>query len=182
MKLIFLLYFLSLSFLVLAHEGHNEKKIFVFENVQEKNKDPVQEGISRTWIMRIGSVHLILLHFPIALINMLAIAEVLLAYFRKPMFEHASHFMLISTAILAPPTALLGFIYSYSVSYGGVMETFLYWHMWFGILTAIFAVAVMFIRERTGKSSLYYFCLALLILMVNITGFFGGEMTFGSVL
>jgi hypothetical protein len=95
------------------------------------------------------------------------------------MFDFSSRFMLIAAAIIAPPTALFGLLFSYSASYYGLMETFLWWHMWFGITTAIFTIAVTFIRERFGVSKLYYSCLFLLFLMVNITGYFGGGMTFG---
>lgn len=182
MKLLFLLLCcLSLNLFVLAHEGHQETVGSISENIQAKVKDVEQGEESKTWkqLIWIGSFHLILLHFPIALINMLAISEVLLIWYRQPIFEFSSRFMLISTAIISPPTALLGFIYSYSAFYSGLIETFLFWHMWLGILTAAFAVAILFIRERVGLVKFYYTCLILLFLMINITGFFGGGMTFG---
>jgi len=178
MKVIFILVFFFFSFLAFAHEGHEVKKA-TSENIQEKGQETPQEGGSRRWTQSIGSFHLILLHFPIALINMLAVSESLLAWYKKPIFEYASRFLIISAAILSTPTALLGLIYSYSASYEGLMETFLLWHMWFGISTAALAIGVAFIRECIGPNSLYYFCMVLLVLMVNITGFFGGEMTFG---
>lgn len=127
----------------------------------------------------IGSFHLILLHFPIALINMLAISDCLLIYYRRTIFEFSSKFLLVSAAIFAPPTALLGLIYRYSASYSGLMETFLLWHMWLGIGTTILTVALAFIRERMGINKLYYVSLAFLVLMINATGFFGGGMVFG---
>lgn len=160
-----------MSCFALAHEGHEGKKDP--ETVQEH----VQGEISTTWLEWIGSFHLIFLHFPIALINMLAISETLFIFFRRPIFEFSSKFMLISAAVIAPPTALLGLIYSYSASYSGIMETFLLWHMWFGIGTAILTAIVAFMRERIGLSKLYYAFLIFLVLMLNTTGFFGGEMT-----
>ncbi len=86
---------------------------------------------------------------------------------------------MISVAIITPPTALLGLIYSYSASYEGLMETFLWWHMWFGILTATLAITLAFIKEKIGTTKFYYVGLFILFLIVNITGFFGGGMTFG---
>jgi uncharacterized membrane protein len=179
MKLFFLLFFLCINCFALAHEGHQEKKEPPSENIQEKVKETAQEGRPTTWMQWIGSFHLILLHFPIALINMLAISECLFIWYRRPIFEFSSKFLLISAAIIAPPTALLGLIYSYSAFYSGLIETFLLWHMWFGIATAIFTVIVAFMRERIGISKLYYASLAFLVLIINITGFFGGGMTFG---
>ncbi len=173
MRLLFLLYFLTLNCLVLAHEGHHKTES-AFENVQDS------EELDLSWTEWIGSYHLVFLHFPIALINMLAISECLFAWYRKPIFEFSSRFMLISAAIISPFTALLGLIYSYAVSYEGLMKTFLTWHMWFGISTAILTIALALIREQMGISKLYYVCLVLLVLMINITASFGGGMSFGT--
>lgn len=179
MRVFFLLSFLCFSFLIFAHEGHEEKKTPTSENTQENVKEAIEEGRPTSWAQWIGSFHLIFLHFPIALINVLVISELLSAWYKQPIFEFSSRFLLIASAILAPPTALLGLIYSYSASYEGLMEIFLWWHMWFGILTAGLTVAVAFIREKNGSDKFYYAWLFLLFLMVNITGFFGGGMTFG---
>lgn len=180
MKLFFFLCFISFSLVLFAHEGHQEKKhIPEKENIQEKVKQSDEGGRPQNWMQWIGSLHLIFLHFPVALINMVAISELIFIIYRTPIFEFASRFMLIAAAIIAPPTALLGLIYSYSASYYGLMEIFLWWHMWFGISTAIFTIVLTFIRERFGISKLYYICLFLLFLMINVTGFFGGGMTFG---
>ncbi len=185
MKFLFLCFFISFGFAVFAHEGHQEQmqqKEHVQEkkeDITEKNKQSDTGGRPLTWWQWVGTFHLIFLHFPIALINMVIISELLFALFKKTMFEISSRFMLIAAAIVATPTALLGLVYSYSATYHGIMETFLWWHMWFGISTAIFAIAVTLIREYFGVNWLYYSCLALLFLMINITGFFGGGMTFG---
>lgn len=179
MKLFFLLCFFCTSCFALAHEGHQEKKAPTSENLEEKTEESVQEGRPTTWTQWIGSFHLILLHFPIALVNMLAISECLFAWYRRPIFGFSSKFLLISAAIVAPPTALLGLIYSYSASYSGLTETFLLWHMWLGIGTAVFTIFLAFMREQIKLNKFYYSCLAMLVLMINITGFFGGGMTFG---
>lgn len=166
-----------------GHEGYEEKKVTavenIHENVQKKVAEAAPEGRSTTWIQWIGSFHLIFVHFPIALINMLAISELLLIRYKEPIFEYSSRFLLISVAILAPPTALLGLIYSYSAPYEGLMAIFLWWHMCFGILTAILAITAAIIRQRKGLTQPYYACLLLLFIAVNAAGYFGGEMTFG---
>lgn len=183
MRTFFLLFLLCFSFSAFAHDGHHEnnqeKKALISENTQNINDELDQEGRPATWLQWIGSFHLILLHFPIALINMLAVSEILLAWFRRPIFEGASRFLLIAAAIVAPPTALLGLIFSYSAPYYGLEATFLVWHMWLGISTALLAVAIAVMREVMGINKLYYACLALLVLMVNATSFFGGGVTFG---
>jgi uncharacterized membrane protein len=170
---------LFFNFFVLAHEDHYTTKTTHHESMQSPSENIQEEEKSTSWVRWIGSFHLIFLHFPIALINMLAISEFLFILYKQQIFEFSSRFLLISSAILAPPTALLGFIYSYAAAYAGEMKTDLFWHMWFGILTAVFAIVLAWLRIKIGLQKLYYTCLILLVLMVNITGFFGGEMTFG---
>ncbi len=175
-KIILLFMFCFNLFAVVAHEGH-DKKIFITENLPVE--ETIQLGRPTTWLQWVGSFHLIFIHFPITLINMLAVSEILFIMFNKPIFELSSRFLVISAAVLAPPTALLGLIYSYSAPYEGIMETFLWWHMWRGIATAIVAVITAVIKEYMGYSQLYYVNLVLLFLLVNIAGFFGAGMTFG---
>ena len=136
-------------------------------------------GRPLTWTQWVGSFHFIFLHFPIALIAMTAISELLFAWMQRPIFDYASRFMLIAAAVFSVPTALLGLTYSYTSSYSGILAEFIWWHMWFGIATAIFAIVVAFLRELLGRSKLYYTSLFLLFLLVNITGYLGGGMTFG---
>jgi uncharacterized membrane protein len=179
MKIILCFCFIALSCFILAHEGHQGKQPLLAESFQEAAPEADQAGRPKTWTQWIGGFHLILLHFPIALINMVAIAELLFFLSRKPLFEYASRFMLIAAAIFAPITALLGLIYSEGAPYQGLMLILLSWHMWFGIATAFFTIVIAFMREQNGTSKLYYLCLFLLFLMINITGYFGGAMTFG---
>lgn len=178
-----LLCLLSLNFLY-SHEGHKEmeKNEPMTENMQPTEGQPTVKqfgGRPLTWMQWVGGFHFIVLHFPIALIAMTAISELLFAWYKKPIFDYASRFMLIAAAIFAVPTALLGLIYSYTASYSGLLADFIWWHMWAGISTAVFAIFVAFLRERLGRSKLYYTSLFLLFLLVNITGYLGGGMTFG---
>lgn len=176
MRLFLLLCFLCCNSAVFSHEGHH---ISALENVHEIIKEPTPEGRPTTWTQWIGSFHLIFLHFPIALINMLVISECLFGLYKKPIYEFSSRFMLISAAIITPITALFGLIYSYSAPYEGLMATFLFWHMWLGTFSAIGIILLAFIRELSGANKLYYYCLGVLFLLLNLTGYFGAEMTFG---
>lgn len=178
-----LLCLLSCAFLF-AHEGHKEmdENKSMKEIVQTTHNTPAveqYEGRPQSRLQWIGSFHFIFLHFPIALIAMTAVSELLFAWYSNPIFDYSSRFMLIAAAILAVPTALFGLTYSYTASYNGLLADFVWWHMWFGFATAILAIFVAFIRERWGISKLYYTCLVLLFLLVNVTGFLGGGMTFG---
>lgn len=175
MKLCLLLLFLFFCTLAIAHEGHMEQQHSPSEGVEEV----AQASRPTTWIQWIGSFHLIFLHFPIALINMLTVAEIMFAWLKRPIFAFSAQFLLISAALIAAPTAALGLVYSYSVPYTGSIETTLLWHMWLGLTTAIIAAVAVVIRRQTELSKLYYACLFLLFFSVNCTAYFGAEMTFG---
>lgn len=165
MRYIFLV-FLFLCGMAFAHEGHHLAAI--------------EEGLETPlWFGQLGRFHLIALHFPIALINMVVISECLYAWYKQEIFAFSSRFMLYAGAVLAVPTALLGLLYSYSVPVYGQMATLLFWHMWCGIITVLLAVLTLVLKEKRGRSSLYYFFLVLLVLLVNTTAFFGGKMAFG---
>lgn len=177
-----------------AHDGHGHKETEL-KNLQKENIYTALEGAAsdlskeeevelsggrpRSWTQWIGSFHFIFLHFPIALIAMTAVSELLFAWSHQPVFDYSSRFMLISAAILALPTAFLGLTYSYTSTYAGVMADFVWWHMWTGFATAGTAIVVAFIRAHYGVSRLYYSALIFLFLLANITGFLGGEMTLG---
>ncbi len=174
-----------LCFTVLfGHEEHKsmEESKTPQESITPSSGQPTVKhfgGRPLTWTQWVGSFHFIFLHFPLALIAMTAISEFLFTWFQRPIFDYSSRFMLIAAAVFSVPTALLGLTYSYTASYSGILADFIWWHMWFGIATAVFAIIVAFLRERLGRSKLYFTSLFLLFLLVNITGYLGGGMTFG---
>gem|GEM_PF-5556259 len=52
--------------------------------------------------------------------------------------------------------------------------------MWLGFFTAIWALFVFFLRETREPGTFYSMALFLLFLPVNVTGYFGGGLTFGT--
>ena len=137
-----------------------------------------------SWLGWIGRFHLLMLHFPIALIITTIVAEWLWIWFENPLFDHAARFIIVAAAIFAPPTALLGLALSYDQSYSGVALDLLTWHRYFGIVTACLVVVAAILRERyvrqyTLSLTSYYVCLVLLFLCINLTGVFGGSLSFG---
>src|SRR4051812_19601708 len=65
----------------------------------------------------LGYLHLILLHFPIALIIMTCIAELLYVRDYNPLYKHAARFMILSAAFFALPTVLSGFAFAFEAHY-----------------------------------------------------------------
>lgn len=183
-QLIWCLLLLSCFALLFGHEGHQDTK----ENQKQEMVTPSPElppsvkhigGRPLNWTQWIGSFHFIFLHFPIALIIMTGISELLLIWCQRPIFDYASRFMIIAAAVFAIPTASLGLIYSYTSSYSGLLADFIWWHMWAGITTTVLAIFVAIIRQYLGVGKIYYISLFILFLLVNITGYLGARMTFG---
>ena len=129
-----------------------------------------------------GMLHLVFLHFPIALIVMTALAEFLFAWDKRPFFNDAAKFMLISAAALSVPTVIFGLIFRFSATYTGYIEELMDLHMGFGIATCFLAIGTAFLRERFGANALYYSALFILFWIVNATAFIGGEVSFGPVI
>lgn len=171
-----------------GHEGHHHAE-------QEQNVDaslslPLASSkdgeISSipTPIFSIGKLHPLILHFPIALIVMTVISEGLYFVSRKPLYDHASRFMIIAAALTAVPTALSGLAFGYGVQYEGEMANFFWWHRLSGLSTMCLAVLAATLREAYSEKgwptlNLYYACLGLVFITVSIAAFLGGTMAFG---
>ena len=134
------------------------------------------------WWDLIGYSHPMLVHFPIALVFMTALAEILYGFTKQPLYHQAAEFMIVAAAILVVPTILTGLVFASIGTFTGLMQTYLNWHMFFGITSAILAILTAVARERPNENkslSIYYTLLTFLFLSVSITGFLGGEMTYG---
>jgi uncharacterized membrane protein len=174
---------LSLFAFLGAHEGHHSISQYSAETDFFVDDSKVYGSLKR-WLTGIGRFHLLMLHFPIALIVMTVVAEWLWIWYNNPIFEHAARFMILAAAIFALPTALLGLAYGYGQVYEGLNLELFVWHRYFGLLTAGLAIITAILKEcfvRQSASSLtgYYICLFLLFISVSLTGAFGGGLAFG---
>lgn len=174
MKLISVIFLMTtFPFLLVGHEGHHH-------DVSVFNLD--------TLIREIGTYHLVMLHFPIALIVMTVVAEILYSWKNNVLFDNAARFMIISAAVVAVPTFLLGLAYASGQEYAGSAANDLWWHRLLGIFTGVLAAGTAFLREKYSahrKSSdqkRYYFCLLILFFSVCVTSYFGGRMAFSQIL
>lgn len=185
LKFYFITLFLFCSAVLFAHEGHQPSEALM--SAQETNIPSSQGGGLIGWILWLGHLHLVFLHFPIALIIMTVVAEILFFWHGSFLFDHAARFMITSAAILAPITALFGFALGFGEFYEGAMNDIYAWHRYFGVVTAILALWAATLREHyaRGKSESlksYYICLFFAFLVVNLTGLFGGVLAFGFLL
>lgn len=159
-----------------GHEGHQHHDQPV---VKSELFTPFNHFSWTKWQKEVGKLHFVFLHFPIALIFMTVIAEICLAFTKGVFYENAARFMLISAAVFSLPTLATGYIMSLTMPYTGSMALLLEWHMWLGIVTAALAITVATVREKRGNTAIYYTLLIALFLIMNVTAYLGGVMTFG---
>lgn len=144
--------------IILAHEGHSD-----------------MHGLLH-WI---GNFHLLVLHFPIALAFTAAAAEVAFQRSKNPVFDHAARVMILATALTAIPTVLFGLALGYEAQYEGILADFYWWHRFCGLLTLMVAFITAYWREYVARDHLYITFLTLLVVLITLTGYLGGSLTFG---
>lgn len=110
--------------------------VFLFLNAHEGHHIHQNSFSLKTFFNQIGYVHLILVHFPIALVVMTVIAECLDLYSPSSLYDHAAQFMLFSVAILVIPTVLAGLAFGYGQMYDENALYYYTWHQYLGLLTA----------------------------------------------
>ncbi len=130
----------------------------------------------------LGKFHVIVVHFPIALLLAAAAGEMWSAWrhIRQP--APTVHFCVLLGAISSVVSAALGWLHAAS-GYGLDSPLILAWHLRFGTATAAVSavLAVLSVVEnRRGKRS-WWFRLVLLLaaLLVAVAGYFGGRLAYG---
>lgn len=138
----------------------------------------ISQENSESWLLWFGNYHFIFIHFPIALIVMAFIAELIFSWGKNPQYNAIVNFLLISAAIFAIPTILSGL----SLEGSGVVteETnpLLEWHKIFGYATLSLTIITIIARNFLKLRSLYLLCLMLLLISVIIASHLGGMMAF----
>lgn len=128
----------------------------------------------------VGRFHAASTHFPIALLIVALLSEVLAWATKKESWLTCTRFLILLGAASAVNTAVLGWLNAYS----GVSEVYKI-HQWLGTATALWAMicagaAVFFeCREGTPERARLRGALFLGALLVSIVGFLGGAITYG---
>lgn len=126
-----------------------------------------------------GRLHPIVLHFPIVLIFMAGVSELLSVWDQNPMYLFTTSFLLLAAALFVIPTVLSGWAFEESHE---IMGFTFWWHKFFGILTLFLTIATVFLRVYIGRQTLYFVSLSLTVASVLIAAHFGGLMVFGPLL
>ena len=146
--------------------------------------DPESSGDERTQVERwLGNFHPVSVHFPVALLAVAALAELLWILWSKPGFRFTSRFCLLLGTAGALLSATLGW---FLAGYEWVDPQWeLTTHRWLGTGTALFSPLVLALSEwseRRDTAWLRYLFRTTLFLgavLVSVTGFFGGVLVYG---
>lgn len=122
----------------------------------------------------IGRFHPIIVHFPIALLSVAPLAELLARVLRRPGLRGTATYCAALGAAAALPAALLGWLLAGQATHDA--DT-LALHRWLGVGTAFAALAGLALMHRRPIWRLPV--LLALAALVGVTGHLGGQLTFG---
>lgn len=149
------------------------------EEVAAERTTPSVGGHFLRWL---GKFHLLMLHFPIALLVVAAVAESWSVVRASRLPAPTVRFLLLLGATSAVTTAALGWLHALS-GYGAGMPRLLALHRWLGTAAGLWAIVTAVYSERdvrcgirTPTTRAALFAGALLI---GLTGHFGGMLTHG---
>ena len=123
----------------------------------------------------LGKFHPVILHLPIGALYF-TFCLALVERFFKDNFSVPIRIGLAFSFVFAVISCLLGYFLSFNGGYG---EETLNIHMWLGISTAIFNGILLWVHKQStfGKHFIPFF--GITIILLSITGHFGGTMTHG---
>lgn len=146
-------------------------------------KEPAESG----WLTSLGDFHPAVVHFPIALILVAILAEILALFSGAALFKEAARFNVLAGAAGALVAVLLGFSaeedYRGTGSLAGIPLVEI--HQWFGMasmaLIALAAVLSEWGRRRTPPGFVRAYRAALFAAgaAVAAAGYFGGVLVYG---
>ncbi len=135
---------------------------------------------STAWLQALGRFHVVIVHFPIALLLVAALVETWRMVRRAPGPSPTAIACLWLGAISAIVAALFGWFHSEFAQFSGEQLTTERFHQWFGIAAAALAVVALLAllaRKRTLRP--YRFATIACALLVGAAGHFGGTLTHG---
>ena len=133
----------------------------------------------------LGDLHPVLVHFPIALILVAAVAEAMFISTRQTEFGDAARFMVFAAAWMSIAAALAGIAAASGETFTPELGRAFTVHRAAGIATPVvtlLAAAMAGGARRSGQIwelMLYRVLLFIAVLGVGIAGFYGGELAHG---
>lgn len=139
--------------------------------------------IERTWRL-LGNLHILAVHFPIALFIVAAPLELAAVLRRSPKLAFASRANFLIGSVAALLAAALGWIAAANSHYTGDAAILLEWHRWLGTSSALIALLGVFglfleSRVKPHGTLLFRGCLSVLLVLIPVVAHFGGSLIYG---
>ncbi|WP_158752247.1 c-type cytochrome domain-containing protein [Acidobacterium sp. S8] len=131
------------------------------------------------WLLFAGKFHLLTIHFPIALLYLVPLLELVGRHKRFPHLRASVEFMLMLGLLASLFAASLGWALARNGGYSGRIVT---QHMWGGLLTALACWLCWILRDHAASrrgNIVYWAALATTVALVSWTGYRGGQLTQG---
>ncbi|WP_027395195.1 c-type cytochrome domain-containing protein [Aquimarina latercula] len=135
------------------------------------------------FVLFFGRFHPLVVHLPIGFLFFAFILEIVAKYQKKELLKEAVPLALFFGAFSAIIACVLGYMLSLSGDYEGEA---LDKHFWFGIATTVIAVLACVLKTKRARNivresvRLNIATLTFIVLLLNITGHYGGHLTHGS--
>jgi uncharacterized membrane protein len=135
--------------------------------------------------MNFGKLHLLLVHFPIALSVAAAGADILWGLTRRPLFRAAGAFCLIAALIATPFVVFTGWQLLSSMKLPADLADLAEDHEHMAIASLCIMAAAVAVRgfwagqQKKWMLVLYGVLMAALFVCISITGHLGGKLAFG---
>lgn len=132
-----------------------------------------------------GRLHVLVVHFPIALLTVLAVMEVLRWRRRDTGGDRTVTLLAVLAALGSIAAIAMGWVQAGDGGGEGRGAQLLEWHRWLGVITGVFAVgvAVVALRRQLSDSPALTFTYRALLLpaaaLVGLTGHYGGAVVHG---
>ena len=162
-----------------AHFAHRASQN---EPVPGGSREPAEATLVPRLLTWLGKFHLLLIHFPIALVLAAAAGELLSLWLRTPALTSAARYCLSLAAIAAVPTAALGWLFA-ATSFSETPSPLLTAHRWLGTTAAVLLMITAVSANRSVRHGAEPWRLRLLLLLAALitalTAHLGGLMAHG---
>jgi hypothetical protein len=129
-------------------------------------------------LRRLGRLHVVIVHFPIAFLVTAAVLEAWSIACRRPPPVATVQLCILLGATGAVTTAILGWLHAWSGA-GAGMPLILDLHRWLGSATAGVAVVAAKLARLNARRGWFRAALLAAAVLVGVTGHLGGTLVFG---
>lgn len=134
---------------------------------------------SKPIISLLGKLHVLAVHFPVALIPFAALLAILGSLFGKSSFSQMADISIFTGTLAAVVAAAMGWIAASQSSYPENLSQILEYHRWLGTSVAILTVLVSGFVVYRPKNRYRIPLYAALAILVFTAGHFGGSLIYG---